>query len=504
MQGLSKTGQFSRGGRERALVFLPWIIITVFSVAYAALAVVREVSLQHSIDLGTYTQLLYNVSHGHFPPFNTLKGMVAWGDHAHFILVLFVPLYWLSPNQYAPLALQVAAVTTAGWPLFQVAQRRGRSLLFSSAVLLAYLLFFGVQYALSFDFHANTLTAAAFAWTLYAFEFRRWPLYWLTVSLGLLTREDAPTLYAAWALWLWLAYQRRWWRAALVTWLISVGYFLLVGYLIMPRWTPGGTPLAYFDIPDAARGPLEVSWWLLRNPVTVWQNMVATTAARETMRHLFQSFGWLPLLSPFTYVTAAPNFLGRFLSGEEQRYLMDGHYGVSLASLLAYGSILATATAARLASALNRWLHYWWISRLVPAAAAGILLLGTLGSSWASPQLPLRRLLAGRLAADEIAAVADRAALAARLRAAIPIQESVSASAGLVPALAGRPAIYLFPEPRDRAPRWYVLSNQANFWPLERGEVSRAIVRLRADPFYQEVAAEDGIYVFYRVGEGEP
>ena len=319
-----------------------WVVIAAASVVYIYLGYVNLAHLRSGFDLGTYTQILHNVSEHRIPPHNTLKGVVAWGDHAHFVMALFAPLFTLYPDPMFVVGLQVLAVTTSAYALYAIARRRSRNYLFAWAVTISYLLFFGVQHALDFDFHANTLTAAALAWSFYALEFRYWKLYWIMLGIGLLTREDAPVFYIMLSIYMAFVYRRQYWKQTAITATVSAVYFFTVAYWIMPMWQPAGKPLAYFDVPESTYDPLNLAIWLITHPVLIWQNMTDTDIARRTMVNLFASFGYLPLASPFTYLLALPNFLARFLSGEPQRHMMKFHYSVSLVSILSYGSILAT------------------------------------------------------------------------------------------------------------------------------------------------------------------
>lgn len=469
---------------------LVWLAIAIFSAAYIRIGYLNETHLQSGIDLGTYTQILWNVNEGNIPPFNTIKGQVAWGDHAHFVMAIFAPIFSLFPSPITVLVLQVLALTTSAWAVYVVARKLVGGVVFPYAIAVAYLAFFGVQYALDFDFHANTLTAAVLAWSFYAFHTRRWPLYWLLLALGLTTREDAATFYVMFGVLLLVIYRKKYWLTAAVTVAVSLVYFFAIAYVVMPRWHPAGTPLAYFDAPIETRNPLEIGWWLISNPKTVWQNMTETSIARRTLRHLFQSFGYVPLLSPATYVLALPNLLARFLSPEEQRHMMKFHYSVSLAPVLAYGSTLATVWLSRMLGKLHSRARL-----IVPLVAASAVLYGTYTSSWRDVDLPLRHLADAELFANRWGAPAERSVLVG-ITKLIPDSASVASVGSLVPTLAMRSEIYVLPEGTNAD--WIVLPTKHDSWPLSHSEVGQFIRDLRAGGVYTEVTSFDGWYVFRR------
>ncbi len=479
---------------------LPWLVIAVFTYIYIWLGFYNELHLRNGVDLGTYNQLLYNLSSGHsFPPFNSLKNQIAWGDHAHFIVILLTPVYYLFPSYLTVIALQVLAITTSAWALYSIAQKTIRNYIFSYVILFSYLLFFGVQYALNFDFHPNVLTAAILAWSLYALHFRKWLLYWLVFILGLLTREDAATFYVMIGVYLVLfrpsiPFAKRWtgitWDSVktvgLVTIILAGAYFIGVVYYLMPLWQPDNTALAYFDIPDSARTPLAILYWIAGNPITVIQNMFDTSAKVSTIRNLFQSFGFIPLITPFTYLTILPNFLARFLSGEEQRHMTQFHYGASLVSLLSYGSILTTVLLQR--SVKHLWQKVMrqqpvWSSFIISTAVAALIFFGTYTVSLRDIDLPIHRLYDRDFIELKSLPRPARAALDV-MRRIIPEEASVSAASGLVPALSSREKIYNFPDGLETSVDWIVLSDEGNTWPYHNAEMKTAIKELRLNSDY--------------------
>jgi uncharacterized membrane protein len=259
-----------------------------------------------------------------------------WGDHAHFIMVLLAPFYRLWPDARFIIAVQALAVTLAGWPLYKVAVRLCGQRFFSLALLYAYLAFIGLQYALDVDFHPSVLTAAAMVWMLYGFLCNKPAVYWVAFALGLLTREDAAPIFFMLGAY-WLFYKR--WVTAGLTMAISALYFLLVAYVVMPLWSPDGAALLYLEGGD------KDLWSVVRGfffyPDAIIQNMFDTEQKVRTILMLFASFSLLPLLSPMTYLAAAPIFYSRFNSSQDYRWLISNHSNANILPVLAVGAILA-------------------------------------------------------------------------------------------------------------------------------------------------------------------
>lgn len=487
--------------KERAVELLRgsaiWVLIIFFAYVYIVLGYLNATYLRSGIDLGTYTQILWNVNQGNLPPFNTIKGEVAWGDHAHIVMALFAPFFALFSSPITVLVIQVLCITTAAWAVYAIAQKILKHWVYSFVLTVSYLLFFGVQYALDFDFHANVLTAAVFAWSVYAFVFKRWPLYWLLLPLGWITREDAPTFYVMFGVYILLAYRLKYWKLATITIVTSAIYFFWITYGVMPRWNDGGTPLSYFDAPVESHNPLDIGLWVLGQPVTVWQNMTQTSIARRTMVFLFQSFGFTPLASPFTYLLAAPNFLARFLSPEEQRHMMKFHYSASLASVLAIGSVFATAWAVRVGEFFTRNKERWqpYVRHTLIAISTILLAWGTYISSWQDVDLPLRQLTNPESFATRYDKE-DGYSMIQALHNFVKPGQSVATVGSLVPWFADRKEIYVVPYKGWEGADWIILTNRFDSWPMSRKEVDTLIPQLRKDERYERFYDAGGVYAF--------
>lgn len=107
-----------------------------------------------SWDLGIFSQLAQEYSNFHFPPIVTIKGpgFNLWGDHFHPILILLGPIYKIFPSPATLLYTQDFLVALSVFMLVRFAQRViGTWMALIMGV--AYALSFGVQQAVSVQFH---------------------------------------------------------------------------------------------------------------------------------------------------------------------------------------------------------------------------------------------------------------------------------------------------------------------------------------------------------------
>lgn len=475
----------------RTLALLPWLMIVGFFVAYILLAFQNYSHFETGQDLGAYTQALFHLSHGRLP-YSTFKEQVLWGDHAHFVLVFLAPLYRLLPDARTLLVVQALAVTTSGFALYRVARDLTGRTPVALVFLFSYLSFFGIQYALDFDFHPSVLTAAAIAWALYAAHVRAPFLYGIALILGLMTREDAPPIFFMIGVYLLL---RRRFRLALATMVVATAYFLIVAYAIMPRWTPGNIPLTYLDVED--KNPATIIYVAAANPVATIQNMFDNKTKVRTIKRLFRSYGYLPLLSPLTYLGSAPIFYSRFPSPNEYRWGSENHENANIAPLLAFGALYAFTTITRLVKKTR-------FPRVEPLAVAGLaalLLMSIIRTAWADPGIPLRHILAPKYSSPS-AELRARAAAFHLVKQLVTDDDGVSASSGFVAHLGARERIYTFPTVKEDT-QWIIVSPYVEPWPLTRGSMQEAITALQKNTAYRTVFEGYGVWAFKKIPVGK-
>ena len=469
----------------------PWIIVVLAVTLYGAICWAEYANMRNGIDLGTYTQLLYNISSFHaFPPFNSILGESAWGDHAHFIMIALAPLFALYPHDITPIILQILAITTSGWALCDIAYRRFKNIFFAYAILVAYLLFFGIQYALSFDVHANVFTCALLAWLFWAYETDKKKLYWVILILTIITREDAALFTGAFGFYVAAASllpssygQNR--RLGIITLLISIVYFFATTYFIMPALQEHHTALAYFDIDKR----------IFFHPIKLWQNMFDNSRKVRTFNNSFASFSYLPFLSPFSYLATAPNFIARFLSGEQQRWGMKLHYSASLASILAYGSILGIALILRITRRI----------RIVATKEAYILIIASIALLYSTYAVSLRDIdlpIHQYFSHINTDINPDAVAMRSRLQTIqqqIPQSDSVATISSFIPVFATREKVNYIDSDTNFSADWIIISNQYTSWPLSRKEINTAIYNLKQNQNYILQDDTNNLFVFKKI-----
>lgn len=455
---------------------IPWLLAAALFAAYAALSVARHRQLQTTgYDLGIFEQAVRAYAEGR-APVSLLKGpdFHLLGDHFHPILVLLAPAYRLFPGPITLLVAQAVLIALSAVPVTRLAiDRLGRWP--GACVGVAYGLSWGIQQAVSFDFHEVAFAVPLLACSVGMLARRRWRAAVLWALPLLLVKEDLAVTVALIGGYVWWS-GRRALGAAVVAGAVLAGA-LTVGVLI-PAFNPeggygyggaarldGGNPLGRLVLPGT-------KWW---------------TVACLGAPTLF-----VALRSPIA-VLVLPTLAWRFWAATPAYWGTGFHYSAVLMPILFVAMVdgLARLGAARPGGAgtgrqpVRDWRHL--VLRLAPPAAA---LLALALTAVGQPLRDLTTEPVWRLPAES---VAGRAALAA-----IPDGARVAAANKLAPQLTGRCPVSLFPPIRPPAgglPEWVAVLDDPGDFPVPAAD-QRAAAAALGGAGYTRVAAGGGVTVY--------
>lgn len=405
--------------------------VGVYLVVMGFIVISRHVALRtHAFDLGQYLQIIWNIAGGHgpestiVPTYVAADRMHAWGDHFSPLFYGLAPLEWLAPGAASLLLAQTVALAAGGVALFGFARPRVGD---GAAAALALL------YLVNPSLHGiniRDIHPAAFAIPLLlgaALAFDRGRHVWCVVALlaTLACREDAAVAVVGFGVWLAVA-RGRWLVggavAALATAMLAVEVtWLMPGYL-------GGA----YDHLNRYRhlgGSLgEILLSLALRPWR-WIAVVVAPAKLAYLGALLAPLGFLPLLAPRVAAAALPGLAMNLLSFDPKLF----HYQSQYQSFILPFLVLAAVDGyARLRSLVGP--HRLW-ARHGPASALGAaFVLGTILTARTVNDLSP---LFWRRGPSQHAAYA--------LMARVPPDAAVSAYERLVPHLATRREVYVFP-----------------------------------------------------------
>ena len=442
----------------------PWAPVATFVIA-AAVFFIQSANRYWAFgagskDLGLFYQTHWLIAHG-LPPVNTVMGMHALADHMELLDWAVAPLLRFHDSPATLLLVQALALASAVFPLFWMGRRILESSRAGLALALCWLLAPDMHMGLMFDYNPTQLGAAALIWTAWALTCRGLVAALLAALVACLTKENTclyVTVVAAV-----LALRVAPWRRAIAVALLSLGLFAVEMGVLFPRFREGG--FRHWEYEDLGDTPGESAVAAVTRPDRPATLMVNHPQKRRSLLLPLTATGYIGLADPLSIVLQVPNWAERLLSTHRTRW-WGYHYGVPAAATACIGLMLGWR---RLREAGRD-------GRFLPRYVVGCALVCGL--------LPPYRTPAGNLRSDVyylrqsyVAAPED---VKTQRRAIAFIGKSpqlkVAAQDRMLPALAGRPQVYML----DRALEADLVALQTNgaTWPDGRPSWRRRLQAL--------------------------
>jgi uncharacterized membrane protein len=382
----------------------------------------------YGFDLGIYDQGTWLLSRLH-SPFVTVRGLNLLGEHASYILLLVAPLYRLWDDPRLLLLLQALALAVPAVVIFRLGARHLGNPAAGLAVAVAYLAYPAMQWALTWQFHPETLAAAFLALAALDADERRHRRMAVWLGLALLCREDVGLVVAGFGGLLMLTGRRDVGRRVLVA---GLAWWVLATFLFIP-WANGRqTNLFELNYGIKGVGPIR----LLQALPSMIGRALLEALSNEGLSYLLLILVpllGLPLLAPWALLPVAPVLFLNLAAIPAEQHQIRYQYLATAAPFLA----IATIAGLRVLADRRRAL-------LAPALIA--LVVVAIGMD--------QRYGPARWSKDPVVGAASAAdAQRRQALALIPADAPVSAQFNLVPHLTHRTRVYEFPNP-FRAANW--------------------------------------------------
>jgi uncharacterized membrane protein len=394
---------------------------------YAAYFTELTVRIHHGLgtsayDFGLYDQGIWLLSRGK-TPFVTLMGRNLFGDHASFILLLLVPLYWLFSSTATLLVVQSVVIALGGIPVFLYTRKRLCSEAMGAAMVAVYLLHPAVSWTNLENYHPDSFLPLLVGLALYGALERKWRLFGCAVVVALLVKEDVALIMVP--IGVWVALHRDIKRGLSVAFGSVLAMCVLIT-VVMKHFT-GVT------FRNSWRIPFGGFWGFVRTALRRPWKLVAYLGSEDRPFYLWQTLspmGFMFMIAPDIVLTAALVLCTNILSTFWYQYHIQYHYSLVVVPAIIIGTAYAIGKAPR----------RWW----------GLLMSLVLASSmltaymWAP--LPGGRTQLMQWHVDHPSVGAAR-----ELFALIPETAVISAYHPLTAQLGRRVEIYAFPNPFVRS-----------------------------------------------------
>ena len=386
-----------------------------------------------SWDLGIFTEVVqdYGMLRAPVVPIKG-PGFDLLGDHFSPVLALLGPVWDVLPSPVTLLMVQVLLIAASVFVVTRLAVSR-LSPATAAAIGIAYAFSFGLQGAVSVQFHEVAFAVPLIALSLAAVVSEKPRRAGLIALLLLLVKEDLGLTVAAIGVVLLLRHARRWGLTLVV---VGLGGFAVITCVLIPAasaghaWQYGSTvPVAHY----------------LSDP---WSVVTSLGDPRkvQTLALLAGTAGVVGCRSPL-FLAVVPTLLWRFYSTNPGYYGYDWHYSAVLVPIAAIA--LIDVASRRDGRSLRR--------RRATAAVASAVAVAT--SLLLVPSPPL-----GRLLQPAFFATTARTTSAKEALALVRPGRTVVSDASLIAYLAAKDTTYYSGVRGIPGPDYYVVDTVAGGW----------------------------------------
>lgn len=449
---------------------IPIILTFFFFFLYASYTLERHFTFNtHAFDLGIYTQAIYLYSNADLP-YSTLKHMIILADHFGVILLILSPIYKLYPKAETLLVIQALFVSLASIPIYLIAIKELKSIYLSVLITLGFLTSVAITSAVIFDFHLATISVLPLSLLLYFWYEKKWIFYSLTTLLSILFKEDIPLFLLGLGIFQLIQKQ---FKIGVLTILFSLFSLYLIKFQIMPFLWKGGESSYIESSTLPLTNPIDLISLLFFRPLVFAMQIFNSQIKLLTIDALLKPFAFLPILSPLTYLTAFFHLYLRFSTTYQQTWTTTYHHNAPVVPFLAVSTILV-------------------ISKFkLPKYPVAFLLIFSLISTLFAPNSFIR------LYSHKLTSINNQNNYIEKALEKIPTAAAVSAQSPLVPHLANRGKIYLYPETYDA--KYLVFDKSLSSYPLNPNDLDTVISRFLKSPNWQIEFQEKSLYIFKRI-----
>src|SRR3989344_2128281 len=171
-----------------------FLLIVFFWVIYSFISIMKHLYYQtFTWDTGFFDQLLWKLSRFK-EPVSSFSNLHVFGDHFQFILLVFVPLYWLPKSINFLFIAHAFVAVLASLPVYLISLKVNKSKAFALAVSFSMLIFTGMQFAVLDGFHQSVFSPLFYALAIYGLLFKNNWIYWSSIIGFLITKEEMALL----------------------------------------------------------------------------------------------------------------------------------------------------------------------------------------------------------------------------------------------------------------------------------------------------------------------
>jgi uncharacterized membrane protein len=329
---------------KKGIVF---IIMIVFGILYSLISLVNHYYFRtYALDLGTYTNALYDYAHFQWNDSSVFKAVKEnlLSDHFDGYLMLFSPLSLIFKS-YTLLVVQILCLLFGGYGVYKYFSLQTRSTIPFFATLY-FFIFFGVLSAVSFDYHSNVVAVSLVPWFFYLLKRDRIFASILLLLLILISKENTSLWMAFICLGLMIEYLKNPVKRAclLLSVLGCILYFIVITSIVMPALS-NNHMYSHFHYSYLGNNSWEAILGLFKHPIDSVRVLFVNHTSSPNGDYIKAEFHILVLISGLPFLVRKPQYLlmliplyfQKLFNDDYVFWSFDGQYSVEFAPVLAIG-----------------------------------------------------------------------------------------------------------------------------------------------------------------------
>ncbi len=325
------------------------ITLSLFGIIYASISLVNHYFFRTSaLDLGLYTNALYDYSHLQWNDSTTFKKVSEnlLADHFDLYLIIFSPLSYLF-GSYTLLIVQISAILLGGLGVNKYFKSISPGYALNATIY--FLSFFAIYSALAFDYHSNVIAAMVVPWFLLYFKKGKYLVSFLLLFFILIAKENMSLWMVFICLGLtfdYLKYKKQLFVLSSFI-LFSASYYFVVVHWIMPGISNSGS-YPHFHYSAIGNNSFDAVIHILLHPIDSAKMMFINHTGDPAGDYVKLEFHLLALLSGGFLLFFKPNYLIMLIPVYFQKLFHDyvtmwsvaDHYSIELTPILAIGGFI--------------------------------------------------------------------------------------------------------------------------------------------------------------------
>ncbi len=272
----------------------------------------------NDFDLAIHTQSLDAILRGNGE--SSILGIPFLGNHMVLILYIIAPLYLIFPSATLLLYVQTLVLAAGAWAIFRLAKLE-LSPGWGFVLAAAYLIYPPLIYLNLYEFHPIALASTFILYALLYWKQNAFLPFLLMLLLAGSCQENISLMAIGFGVFAIVERKRWWWIVTPV--ILGAAYFAIVVLSVMPHLNDTvNFQTLYAHLGNSMP---EIAFTILRHPLKTLQ-LITEPAKLSFLKELFAPLGFLPLLSPLTWIPAGLILAQRLLSNRPTETVTIFHY----------------------------------------------------------------------------------------------------------------------------------------------------------------------------------